>query len=226
MRNILLLTLIAFCISCKKDTDNTVTPGRIVNSNKVWYVSEFPDPCPGCVWPHKIQLGKDTVINYKTYKPIHDYTGDSIESHITAPKLLGYLRETSDSKVYWLQKNTIENATEIVLYDFNARINDTIDQLIVTKIDTIKILNSNRKRISLRDCSNHYEWIDGIGDMSYILSYNARPVCDYKNGITAVEVGGSGFKQTCVMQGDEFIYKNCDSNDCWHFTGLDESKYQ
>lgn len=225
MRYLALLTLFTFCISCKKDTDNKVTVDMIVNNNKVWYVSEYPDPCPGCVWPHKIQLGKDTVINNKIYKSINDYTGDSIESNNIAPKLLGYIRETSDLKVYWLRDYKNKNANEILLYDFKARVNDTIDNLIVTKIDTVKILNVNRKRILLKDCASNYQWIDGVGDMADILSYSSRPICDYKSGIAGNTDGGSGFKQTCVRQGNDFIYKDSNSNDCWHFIGLDKSIY-
>ncbi|MGE5395715.1 MAG: hypothetical protein ACM3P1_13310 [Candidatus Saccharibacteria bacterium] len=222
MRTIALAALLAFCIGCRKEAENKSTIDSLVSNNKVWYVSEYPDPCPGCVWPHKIQLGKDTVIDNKTYQPIHDYTGDAIESHNVTPRVLGYLRETADGKVYWLQGSNNLNADEILLYDFKARVNDTIENLVVTKTDTVNILNVKRKRILLRDCTTTYEWIEGIGNMADILSYANRPVCDYKTGIVCEMVGGSGFKQTCVRQGNNFIYKDSTSNDCWHYAGLNE----
>ena len=62
------------------------------------------------------------------------------------------MRETSDKKVYWYVGLFSQPASDILLYDFNAKINDTIDNWIVTKIDTVNILNINRKRITLKNC--------------------------------------------------------------------------
>ena len=167
-------------------------------------------------------FGKDTIIKSNVYKAVLDYRGDSIESDCKA-SILGYLRETSDKKVYWHVGFFGHNASDILLYDFNAKINDTIDNWIVTTIDTVKILNINRKRLTLKNCTSYEKyWIDGIGDMSDLLSYNSRPICDYKKGIVIMNSGGSGYRQNCVTQGNEFIYKYSSASDCWIYKGYKE----
>ncbi len=220
MKNLILILIAILLFNCKKDNSNANRNiDLLVDNSKVWYVSEYPDPCPGCSWPHKIVFGKDTTINSNSYKVILDYHGDSIESASKA-SILGYMRETSDKKVYWYVGLFSQPASDILLYDFNAKINDTIDNWIVTKIDTVNILNINRKRITLKNCEPYIKyWIDGIGDMSDLLSYPNRTVCNYKTGLTLNVIGGSGYKQTCVKLGNDFIYKDSVTNDCWIYKG-------
>jgi hypothetical protein len=218
MKNLILILISILFIDCQKDdSDNNDKTNSLVDNSKVWYVSEYPNPCPSCIWPHKIVLGKDTTINSNIYKTILDYHGDAIESNCK-PSNLGYIRETLDKKVYWHIKLLSEPASDILIYDFNAQINDTIDNWIVTKIDTVNILSINRKRITLRNCeqSKRY-WIEGIGNMSDFLSYAGRTICDYKTGIVMEKMGGSGYKQNCVKQGDEFIYNDSLTTDCWTY---------
>lgn len=220
MRNLILILISILLFNCKRDnTNNDNKIDFLVDNSKVWYVSEFPDPCPNCTWPHKIVLGKDTTINSSIYKTILDYCSDSIEGKGKAT-ILGYIRETADKKVYWHIGFFGRAASDILLYDYNAKINDTIDNWIVTKIDTVKILNINRKRITLKNCEPYKKyWIDGIGDMADLLSYNSRTICDYKTGIVTMTSGGSGYRQNCVKQGNEFIYKDSLAKDCWIYKG-------
>lgn len=197
------------------DSDSTYNTGSIVESGKVWYISEYPNSCRSCIRPHKIVFGKDTIIKSNTYKAILDYRGDSIESDCKA-STFGYMRETSDKKVYWHVGFFGRNASDILLYDFNAQINDTIDNWIVTKIDTVNILNINRKRLTLKNCSsNEKYWIDGIGNMADLLSYNSQSICDYKTGIISMISGGSGYRLNCVKQANICIYKDSLASDCW-----------
>jgi hypothetical protein len=214
MKNVFLVLISTLLFNCTKDNaDNNL--GSIVDANKVWYISEFPDYCRSCVRPHKIVLGKDTTIGSAIYKIILDYHGDPIESNCKA-SIRGYLRETSDQKVYWYVKLFLNPPSDILVYDFNARINDTIDHWIVSKIDTVNIFNVNRKRITLINCLRQEKyWIDGIGNMADILSFGSGTICDYKTGIVMENVGGSGFRLNCVKQGDEFIYKNPAALECW-----------
>jgi hypothetical protein len=220
MKNLIFILIAILLFNCKKDGSNNADKiDSIVDNSKVWYLSEHPDPCPSCIWPHKILFGKDTAINSYSYKTILDYRGDSIESNSKA-RILGFMRETSEKKVYWYVGFFGQVESDILIYDFNANINDTIDNWIVTNIDTVHILNINRKRLTLRNCeaSKKY-WIDGIGNMADLLSYPSRTICDYKTGIVMMNVGGSGYKQNCVKQGDQFIYKDSVVTDCWTYTG-------
>jgi len=212
--------LISIVFSCKKDNSEVKTSDLIVANDKVWYISEYPDPCPSCVWPHKIFLGEDTTINSKFYKKVVDCVGDSLENNCSE-RILGYIRETGDKKVYWFVSFFGRDLSDILLYDFNAKINDTIDNWIVSKIDTVKVQNIERKRITLENCTPYSKtWIEGIGDMSDLLAYVGRTVCDYQTGIVIVSEGGSGYKQTCVKQGNDFVYKDTEDSECWIYKGL------
>lgn len=217
------IILISFFITdCKGvNSDLSTKADLLVDSSKVWYISEYPNPCPWSTWPHRIKFEKDTIINDKSYKSIIDYCGDSIESNLTKGVLLGYIRETEDRKVYWHVGFFSKKSKDILLYDFNAKINDTIDHWVVKNIDSVKVQNQNRKRITLKfNCSNDTKiWIDGIGDMSDLLSYTSRPSCDEKTGSIGLSVGGSQFKQTCVMEGLNYIYKDPSCTDCWVYKG-------
>jgi hypothetical protein len=220
MKNLIFILIAILLLNCKKDgSDNGNKIDSIVDNSKVWYLSEHPNHCQSCAWPHKIMFGKDTTINSYSYKTILDYRGDSIEGNSKA-SILGYLRETSDKKVYWYVAIFGQVESDLLIYDFNANINDTIDNWIVTNIDTVNILNINRKRLALRNCeASRKYWIDGIGNMADLLSYPSRTICDYKTGIVMMNIGGSGFKQNCVKQGNEFIYKDSLTTDCWSYRG-------
>jgi hypothetical protein len=220
MRNLIFILIPVLFFNGQSDNvDNYNKDDSIIDNRKVWYVSEYPNPCPSCVWPHKIVLGKDTTINSNIYKVILDYRGDSLEANSKAT-ILGYMRETFDKKVYWNVGFFGRAASDILLYDYNAKINDTIENWIVTRIDSVNILNVNRKRITLKDCEQYEKyWIEGIGDMSDLLAYNGRTICDYKTGFVMMTSGGSGYKQNCVKQGNELIYKDSLVNDCWIYKG-------
>ena len=49
-------------------------------------------------------------------------------------EVYGYLRETEDGKVYF--RRGIE---DVLLFDFNAEVGDTVRGLVVIKIDTVNI---------------------------------------------------------------------------------------
>ena len=225
MRLLAILLISFFLINCQKvNSDLSSKTDLLVDSSMVWYISEYPNPCPWSTSPHKIKFEKDTIINNQSYKAIIDYCGDSIESNLIKGIHLGYIRETEDRKVYWYVKLFNEKATDILIYDFNAKVGETIDQWVVQKIDSVKILNKNRKRITLKFvCSNETKfWIDGIGDMSDILSYTSRPICDEESGIIGISVGGSQFQQTCVLKGQEYVYRDSSCTDCWVYKRCSE----
>ena len=93
MKNLTIILISILFLNCKRDeviTDNKID--LLVDTSKTWYISEYPDPCPRCSWPHKIVFGKDTTLNSNTYKVICDYNGDSIEFHCKA-RVLGYMRD-------------------------------------------------------------------------------------------------------------------------------------
>jgi len=216
--------MMIFLNSCEAKTFNLETDTiSIVDNEQVWYISEFPNSCPSCVWPHKITFGKDTIINSLVYKEILDFRGEEYESESKAYSL-GYLYETTDKKVYWNVSLFGHPSADILIYDFNAQINDTIyNYWIVTNIDSVNILGTKRKRIELRNCdSKQNYWIEGIGDLSDLLAYPSLAICDFKSNIVGYKQGASGFKLNCVEKGSNIIYKNSENNNCWFYKGYDK----
>jgi hypothetical protein len=225
MKNIIIPLILILCLNCQKDKVNNNPVDSMIDENKVWYVSEYLDNCQNFIMPLKVMLGKDTLINSDIYKPVCIYSGDSIESNAVLKEIRGYIKETTDKKVYWYVNNFDKSGSEILLHDFNAEINDTIDQWVVTKIDTIKIQNIFRKRITLVNyCFNYTkEWIDGIGDMAELLHYYCQSTCKFVNGdyIVIHYFDCPGYKQVCVTKGNELIFKDSDSPECWIYRGCD-----
>lgn len=220
----LLSLLILLLGSCEQQSieNRTETLSSFSNS-QVWYVSEFPNPCPSCIWPHKIMFGNDTVINSLTYKKVLDYRGERNESESKAYDL-GFLRETEDNKIYWLVNLFGKTLEEILIYDFNAQVNDTIDNYwVVTNIDTVNVLGVERKRILLITCdSQECEWIQGIGDLSDLLKYPSKPKCGFNYDIAIHTSGGSQYQLNCVESNANLIYKNNESNNCWIYKAYNE----
>lgn len=224
MKNLVFLLFLVLLCNCKKEnTDPDCGTNSIVDSEKVWYISESPNPCPGCIWPHKITFGKDTTINSFVYKEVLDFRGEELESESKAYNL-GYLRETADKKVYWNISLFGRPAEDILIYDFNAQVNDTIDKFwIVTDIETVEIQGIERKKISLINCaSNETHWIEGIGDLTDLLYYTSRPICGFDSEIVGMSVGGSWYTLNCVEKNSSLIYKNTESNDCWMYKGYEQ----
>jgi hypothetical protein len=225
MKNFIIPLMLMLCLSCKKDHVNNTPIDSMLDENKVWYISQYPDNCQNIIVPFKVMLGKDTTINSEIYKPVCIYSGDTIESKAVKKEIYGFLRETTDKKVYWYVNYFDKPASDILLHDFNAKINDTIHQWVVTKVDTIKVQNISRKRITLVNyCFNDTkEWIDGIGDMAELLRYFSQTTCEFVNGDYSewVCAGCPGYKQVCVTKGNELIFKDSDSPECWIYRGCD-----
>jgi hypothetical protein len=152
-----------------------------------------------------------------------DFRGGENESESKAYDL-GFLRETDDKKVYWYVSLFGKPAEEILIYDFNTQVNDTIDNYwIVTNIDSINVLGIKRKRVSVKNCASYEnQWIEGIGDLSYLLSYPSRPICGFDSDIVGMTSGGSGYRLNCVEKNSNLIYKNAKCNNCWTFKGYNE----
>ena len=192
------------------------TYDKFVDSTKVWFISEHPDYCRSCILNHSIKFEKDTVINSIHYFTIIDYSRDS-----TINKVLkrGYIRETTNKKVYWLTGFFGKQSFEILLYDFDANVNEHFDKWIVTQVDSIIIMDIQRKRIHLvNSCLDQSKiWIEGIGDLSDLLNYQCQPKCDEKTGTIGITEGCSGFVQTCVTKNGELIFQNPNYINCWNY---------
>ncbi len=222
----LLMVLIFLLSGCEKEEiDINSKPTSIFDRGQVWFVSEFPNPCPDCVWPHKITFSNDTIINSLTYKKVIDFRDGENESESIAHDL-GFLRETDDKKVYWYISLFGKPAEEILIYDFNANVNDTIDNYwIVTNIDSVNVMGIKRKRVSVKNCASYEnQWIEGVGDLSCLLSYSSRPICSFDANIVGMISGDSRYRLNCVEKKSILIYQNAKYNNCWTFKGSMKNK--
>jgi hypothetical protein len=147
------------------------------------------------------QLNGDTLINDSIYKKIYgdNYFGEEWLDD----GYLGAIRE--QSKVIYFIPDT--SSTEVVLYNFNLNVGDTIihpfggascydDIVYVYEIDSVLISNNYHKRISFEDGP---DWIEGIGSGAYLL-----------NPYELLCVSGNLYLQ-CMMNDNEILWGESNS---------------
>jgi len=121
----------------------------LLDTNKVWNIYEnwiyF-----GETRPHFLERCETDTTRFIIKKEWHS-------EHIEE---LGYLFEdTVSQKVYY----TNVNGDEVLLYDFSLSEGDVFEYMLVTKVDSIQLLDGTyRKRIEFED-GYYYYWIEGIG---------------------------------------------------------------
>ena len=180
--------------------------------NTVWTEYFYPGGGDFNTLYHNFSLkDKDTIINGKSYQKLY-FSFDTI---FTENKVCGAIRE-EDKRIYYYSFDSLINLltplsppipvpvdTEIILYDFNLQVGDTItadqyrlraETLVVTKIDSILIGSEYRKRYHFGwdgDIITFEEWIEGIGCRRGLLSdigywptndWNSWLICCIQNG--------------------------------------------
>jgi len=192
--------------------------------NAIWsekYTSEEMQSPPWFYYYYdKIAMtNEDTSINGKTYKKLYLFN-DSV-FNINNATYIGGIRE-ENKKIYYYG-DTIRLfkpipsslSNEIVLYNFNINVNDTIYDdyfvnnnwatLVVDKIDTILLGNKLRRRIFF-EYSNAV-WIEGIGNLQGLLMTSLIITTKSKSGNPIGEL-------ICFKQNDTIIYFNNNYSEC------------
>jgi hypothetical protein len=180
--------------------DTHSDPTRYVNSNQYF-------------------LSNDTLINGMPYRNF--FYRDSQQLYY-----IGALRE-GEGKVYAKLENYGEDSGEFLLYDFTLKKGDRIissasegilsvpEGLVVTKIDTIWLLNGeSRKRF-------HFDrtaaWIEGVGSVGGFLNDTYWHISGFSEKILA-----------CFKQDNTQLYKDevwCKSYDCCDIvSGIPQNK--
>ncbi len=160
--------------------------------------------------------GEDTTINEKIYKKLYLFNDTVFNIHNAT--YLGGLRE-QNKKIYYYG-DTIRSLKpiyafqEILLYDFNLTIGDTLHPdsntysnflgyFIVKNIDTIIIGNVPRRRITFN--GSYARWVEGVGDLegllfpiSGIVTKSGQPLGDL----------------ICFKQNDTIVYFNNNYSEC------------
>ena len=194
-------------------------------SDAIWSEAYIVNDAAPYIYERFALNGEDTIIGKQSYKKIYMFL-DSLFDKNTAT-YVGGLRESSDKKVWFKDEIRVHlfkpyfmipDSEEILLYDFSVNVGDTIKKgnfdvlfprsigygdsllppIIVNQIDTVKIENSLRKKISF-----NYgwigEWIEGIGSTLglFITPQVDHPTCTCNDGQLI------GFKYE-----DEILYFN------------------
>lgn len=180
---------------------------KLVDTNKIWsnYCKNSSQFMPSN--SYYIRFSKDTIIRDLIYNKVMR-SDDSLQNSWYK---YGYIRETADKKVYYLQNKT--DTIDYKIYDFNVKKGDSIyinvmkalgDKFLfkIDSIDSIKIINNYRKRYYLEG----EIWIEGIGSSDGILS----------SGATASGLVGMKYSLLCFTENDTLKYKNPDYNFCFY----------
>ena len=171
----------------------------------------------------------DTIINNTQYIKICQSIDTLFEFQSNYPFYCAVREE--DSKYYFVFPN---ETSEILYYDFNMEVGDTIQypqysyiwQPIALKVngkDSILIGNNYRKRLSLVNLDTisfgsnwqNQIWIEGIGS-----EFGLRLVHNYTID--------NGFATSCLHQNDTLVYLNPQFQACyrWTLVGLEENQFQ
>jgi hypothetical protein len=183
----------------------------LLAGNKLWKTNHVIYPRGNRTeWDIDYRVLSDTTIGGKTYSQV-----------ATSKGMYFYLREQNDSVLL------LENTAEILLYDFNIKVGDSISlnssqygQYYYKAIyeDSTYVALANERRITIRTNRSHpfyntpYDiyWIKRVGDRSYgLLSLYAQDL-------------GFGISFKCMSENNTTIYgqENCYPN------GLNEIAYE
>jgi len=172
---------------------------------------------------YQTYLNGDTVIAGISYKKVYNRLPMGNSSNSCPYISGGYdgaIRE-ENGKIYANIDNQYRNYGDLLLYDFTVKVGDTIhvkfgnpDYLVVTKIDTVTLLNGEKRK---RFIFPFNSWIEGIGS-SYML---LQPQGD---ATTCMETS----LLVCFKQNDIQMYKDyrwCSTGNCCDVTdGIDQNK--
>jgi hypothetical protein len=179
---------------------------KLIDENKIWYVLDVDECIYPCYRTFIYKFQQDTIINDMKYYTSYETTDSTLQSYRS---INVYLREDTASQKVFLWDSF--DGKDKLLYDFSLNTGDTIIldsnpinasqmELIVDKVDTIKIGSSNRKRIKLikpdkKNISEEEYWIEGIGSSSGILRVGLNLALIHPE-----------FQLLCVFQDNQHIY--------------------
>lgn len=171
----------------------------------------------------RYMISGDTTINETVYYRLVVEKGDTINPTLEP---MGGIRE-EDRRVYYYGRGILggDSEEELLLYDFNAQVEDTIYhspdgiwKSIVLETDSIQIADQFRKRYKVDNgwfYHNPDYIVEGIGSVSNGLlgHISAIPTCGYHY-----------WEHVCFRMGDQVLYLNPVFNDCYAGVNLSSSE--
>lgn len=195
MKKILFLALLAFAGISAKAQQYVPFP----DSNAYWseFYSEYGFPN----YKYTYFIKGDTIIDLQPYHKI--YQNDS-----TSIPFYGYLREYNKRIYFFITPTGCSH--EVLLYDFNLNIGDSIklscelcdttlpNYMTVTSIDSVLLTDMKyRKRLNFNNVVGISSWVEGIGSMGGLLyPYYSCSACECFT------------ESVCFKQNDTTLYIN------------------
>ena len=198
---ILLISINAYCLGYSQ---------QFINLSKIWLMDRSNHSLsPEHQYDHLyyVKIGEDTIIDDIHYRK----TIQTSDTSALDWQTFGYIRETADCKVYFRRYMHGKLKEEKILFDFNAKIGDTVQNIYtyyyfpglpaeVIKIDSINLIHGKEKRLTLRYVSpyntNRIEWIENVGDFGGGL---------IPNGI--VPIGSDIYLMKCFFDHGKLLLK-------------------
>ena len=186
-----------------------------LSTNPIWTYGTLDtnSALPYIVGKSLFSIQGDTLIDGKTYMKLISQYALNISTY--------FVRESGKQ---WYIRYIYNNFKEVLLYDFDAGLGDTIKadgsigytgySNIVTKVDSVTLENGERRKRMELGSSNI--WIEGIGDLRSLLGpIMPIPTC----GIGCM---GTPSMLVCFKQDGSVLYSDLTyCSDCCTFTGSD-----
>lgn len=184
---------------------------NLIDTNKIWNVVRCINF--GACTTESFKFEGDTLINGTLYKTLMAST----DSAMSAWYYYGAFREDASGKVY-----TNIEAEEVLFYDFDLESGDEFIlqfygmniPLLVAEVDSVTLMNGEKRKRIIFDDNYGEQWIEGIGS-TFGLSFVAYPhySCDLDHELI------------CFSENGEQKYQNWNYDFCWVTTvGIEESK--
>ena len=154
---------------------------------------------------YQLFIEGDTLINETAYKKVY-------RSQCSLKEYIAAMRET-DKKVYAVFKQSEDDNTERLIYDFNLKEGDLVssygatENQLVTKIDTVEVAGKLRQRFYI---DNSYDvWIEGIGSLDRFFPYPLSPYPLYELGL---RLNYQKKESVVIYKTGEFFFSENDCN--------------
>jgi len=176
----------------------------LVDTNKVWSVVEHFSTGP--VRTSTFHFGGDTVLGPYTYKRLFQFVTPGATSFGDPP--IAVREDTSSKRVYFYYQG------DQLAYDFSLDSGDIFNTVLngctltmtVNLVDSIALLNGEKRKRMHFFLPNNEVWIEGIGSsygMPYVADYNC--LFDYYTSLNCFEEDG-------IMKFTNPFYSSCQYN--------------
>jgi len=194
----------------------------LLHPDRLWSMVQVSCQPEGNLYSsHYLKLAGDTIIEGESYKKL-DFSQD--ETQTIWADYGGFIRETSDGKVYYRRSGLGEG----LIYDFSAELGDTVVVLnhdlfpqalnmVVIQEDSLYLEDGWHRMLVLEDDDYPGEetWIEGVGSISGIVKS-----CQKAFGSSCGD-----FELLCSSDAGTSIYVSSNYPSCWYvYTRIDDFK--